>query len=191
MPFRIDLPKILTGCFLLISFLSWCIGDGYFGLSRIAFYPHTLLTYPFVGSGAFFDTLFSAFFFWVTLSTLSMRFSERRLLLIFLAAALFVGGLSLLILWLTKSFFMLAGPSPLIYALLTLLLLSDRHIKILLLGLLPIEPTTIVVIMLGINTLQNLVAGSYFQVTANLLGVLFAFAAAPLLKKRTHKIRRF
>lgn len=186
---KIDLAKILTGCFFLLSVLAWIIGERYVGLSWYNFLPHTLATYPFVGGPSFFDTIFSGFFLWITLSTMLMRLSEKRLLILFFSATLVIGGITLLLLWLTNSTFLLTGPSPLMYCLLTTLLLSDRHLKIFLLGLLPIQPTTIVVILLSINTLQNLVSGAYFQVTANLLGILFAFAAAPLLKKRSHKLR--
>ena len=186
---KFDLSKILTALFLLISFLAWIIGPRYLGLSWPWFQPYTLLTYVFAGKGSLIDTLFSSFFFWITLSTLLTRLNIKRFCILFFSALFFIGSISLLLLWLTKSFFILMGPSPLIYCLLTTLVLSDKHLKIALLGMLPVPPTPMIVVLLSINVLQDLAAGAYFQIAANLIGVAYAFGITPLLKKRTHKMR--
>ncbi|MEI6531293.1 MAG: rhomboid family intramembrane serine protease [Chlamydiota bacterium] len=186
---KFDLAKILTASFLLISFVAWIVGPGYLGLSWPWFQPYTLVTYAFAGRGSLVDMLLSAFFFWITLSTLLLRLNTKRFCILFFSALLSIGSASLLLLWLTKSFFILMGPAPLIYCLLTTLVLSDKHLKIALLGMLPVPPTTMIVVLLGINTLQNLAAGAYFQIAANLIGVAYAFGVTPFLKKRTHKMR--
>jgi hypothetical protein len=184
-----NLPKTLTFVLIGLSLLALMTGGQFLGLSLASFFPTELLTYPFVSLSGFLGVAFSAFFLWLTLSTLLIRFSAKQLLLLIGTATLFIGATTLSLLSVMQSSFVLAGPSPLIYCLLTALLLSDRHLKILLLGILPIDPRVLIIILLGLNTIHHFSHEAYFQIAANFSGVLYAFLYTPLLKKVSHKLR--
>lgn len=186
---RLDLPKALTFIFIGLSLLALMLGKEFFVLSLPSFLPLQLLTFPFVSLSGFVGTIFTAFCLWLSLSTLLIRLTEKQLLLLFLSATLFIGSATFALLQVTTSPFILAGPTALIYALLTTLLLSDRHLKILLLGLVPVEPRVLVVVLLGLNTIHLLSQENYMQIAANFSGVLYAFVYTPLLKKFTQKTR--
>lgn len=184
-----NLAKYLTGFYLVLSFTAMLGGASYLALTLPDFFPTALLTYPFVSLSGIIDTAFGAFFLWLTLSTLLMRLSNKQLTLLFFTATLFIGSVMGSLSWLTGSSFVLAGTTPLIYCLLITLIRSDPHLKMAILGLLPVQPKVIIYILLGINTIHYLSVGAYWQILANGAGVLYAFLFTPLLKKAAHKLR--
>ena len=157
-------------------------------LSWKAFLPSQLLTYVLASKGGLsfglaFDLMFSGFFLAFAFSALLMRLSARQLVILVLSSVLFIGSLSLGLMAITGANFVLAGPAPLIYCLLTALLLGDDKLKLFLFGLLPVEPRVLVAVLLGLNVIHNLSVGAYMQIAADLSGVIYALAYAVIVFK--------
>lgn len=159
-------------------------------LSAKSFFPTELITFPFASKegfsfGLIFDLFFSCFFLSFALSTLLMRHSLKQVLILFGSASLFIGLTTVGALAITGSAFTLAGPAPLIYCLLIALLASDQNLKLLLFGLLPVEPRILIAVLLGLNVIHNLSVGAYFQIAADLSGVVYAWIYAQIAFKKS------
>ncbi len=172
----------------LIS-MNWGL-SGTLGLSWAHFAPWQLLTFPFAlyaPEGFTFSWLmslvFSGFLLWFITTTLIAKHRLLKTSLAVLLTTLITAGICLAILILSGYNGLVLGPSPLIYSLLVIWLLSEPHLKVALFGLIPIEPKTILLLFFGLDIISHLANERYMQILADASGVIAGVIVAKILFK--------
>lgn len=153
-------------------------------------YFFEIFTYPLIhleGTLISLSSLVSLFLriglLWFASSEVANQFGQKLYFWFFFSTILFVGLLITAILFFTKSTTPLFGSTPILFALLTLWLMSMKGKKFVLHPLVQVKAKTVAYVIFGTTLLINLSYGDILFFVANLTGIFYGFIFAVLLLK--------
>ena len=152
-------------------------------------------SYPFVQSPIFSFSLLLALAFHLLIlfyvgSAIVDRYGYPTFFNLFFGSAIFSGCIAWGIMALGKYSQILAGPSPIILALLTFWTRTNPHAEFYLFFLMRIKAKWIVAILIGLSLLSALLSGQFILLLSDLAGVLYGFLVSFFTHNKIHLLRK-
>jgi len=143
-------------------------------------YFFELITYPLVhleGVGISLSSLISLFLrigiLWFASSEVAHQFGEKRFFWLFLTSMLFTGLITAAFLFFIGSATPLFGSTPVLFALLTVWMMSMRETELVSHPLIRVKAKTVVYVIFGVTLLINLSYGHFIRCLANLIAIFY------------------